>query len=261
MRVQIASDLHHEFSRAGHLGSEGIPVADGVDVLVLAGDIHAGARAFDLYRNYPVPIVYVHGNHELYGAEMFSLVHQLRSNANVAAVNFLERDEVVIDGVRFLGTCLWTDYCLRPVWKRVAMSEADMSMTDHRVIRYAGARAFSSHDAETEHLKARDWLEKKLDTHFDGKTVVVTHHAPHPRSIPSEYVDDILSAAFASDLTPLVEQADVWIHGHVHRSADYRVGKCRVICNPRGYPGRHSKNPVPVAFENPSFDPALVIDI
>lgn len=262
MRIQIASDLHHEFVQPGAPGSAALDLAGGVDVLVLAGDIHARTQILGLYGAYPVPVLYVHGNHELYGAEHFSLLHQLRANADLTSLRFLERDEFALDGVRFLGCCLWTDYRLRPEWKAAAMREAEMSMNDHKLIRYHAAHTFSPRDAETEHKKSRAWLEDRLTTRFDGRTVVVTHHAPHPNSIPPEYTDDVLSASFASNLTPLVEMADVWIHGHVHRSADYNVGNCRVICNPRGYPRRHSTRPeAPAAFENPDFDPALVIDI
>jgi len=27
----------------------------------------------------------------------------------------------------------------------------------------------------------------------------------------------------------------LWLHGHVHRTADYNVNGTRVMCNPRGY--------------------------
>ncbi len=46
MRLQIASDLHHEFIAPGRPGSEPIALADGVDVLVLAAiSIHTRMRA------------------------------------------------------------------------------------------------------------------------------------------------------------------------------------------------------------------------
>jgi hypothetical protein len=39
-------------------------------------------------------------------------------------------------------------------------------------------------------------------------------------------------------------------HGHIHDSADYRVGATRVIANPHGY-GR----------ENAKFDPTFIIEV
>lgn len=103
MQVQIASDLHHEFARKGEPGSEALPLADGVDMLVLAGDIHSRAQTIGLYGKRPVPVLYVHGNYEMYATEYFALQHQLRTKASGTSLHFLERDEFVVDGVRFLG--------------------------------------------------------------------------------------------------------------------------------------------------------------
>ena len=47
----------------------------------------------------------------------------------------------------------------------------------------------------------------------------------------------------------------LWIHGHTHTSADYAKGRCRVLCNPRGY--RHSDG----SFENGAFMHSLVVDL
>jgi hypothetical protein len=33
----------------------------------------------------------------------------------------------------------------------------------------------------------------------------------------------------------LQHQPRLWIHGHTHESFDYKIGKTRVVCNPRGY--------------------------
>jgi hypothetical protein len=72
----------------------------------------------------------------------------------------------------------------------------------------------------------------------------------------------MLNAAFASNLTALVEKADLWIHGHMHCSSDYLVGGCRVICDPRGYPmPTLSGNPNDPGFENRDFDSQLTIDV
>jgi Icc-related predicted phosphoesterase len=72
--------------------------------------------------------------------------------------------------------------------------------------------------------------------------------------VPEDFRDDPVCAAYASDLDAFIEQAQpqLWVHGHIHSSRDYRVGRTRVVCNPRGY----------VPFEpNAGFDPALVIEL
>lgn len=98
---------------------------------------------------------------------------------------------------------------------------------------------------------------------FDGRTVVVTHHAPHPDSVHPRFAGNLLNPAFASDLSALMGPADLWIHGHVHDSFDYQVNGTRVIANPRGYAlNRQSvQSPEQLEWENPLFDPRLVIEI
>lgn len=43
----------------------------------------------------------------------------------------------------------------------------------------------------------------------------------------------------------------------MRRTFDYMLGKCRVLCNPRGYP----INRITGEYENPQFDPQLIIDV
>jgi Icc-related predicted phosphoesterase len=87
--------------------------------------------------------------------------------------------------------------------------------------------------------------------------VVVSHHAPSPRSVAPRYGADLVSAAFASDLESLIEhyEPDLWIHGHTHDSFDYQLGRTRVVCNPRGYVSSQGN------LENSRFDPELIIEI
>lgn len=107
------------------------------------------------------------------------------------------------------------------------------------------------------HQTHRDWLSGKLNERFDGPTVVVTHHAPHRGSLSALYASDWVSGAFVSELPDQFFEVPVlWVHGHTHISFDYKVGNCRVLCNPRGYMiGRNKATP-----ENDQFDPALVIE-
>jgi Icc-related predicted phosphoesterase len=101
------------------------------------------------------------------------------------------------------------------------------------------------------HRDSRRFIDAALKS-VPGPTVVVTHHLPHPRSIPGRFKGDLLNAAYASDLSDLIEQGQpvLWAHGHTHDSSNYRVGSTRIVCNPKGYDN-----------ENKSFDPALIVEI
>lgn len=245
MKLHILSDLHLEFDR----DQPWQPVRDlDFDVLVLAGDICVHTHGLDwAIRNYPdKPVIYVIGNHEYYGAELHGLHREIMARAASARsegfdVHVLDNEAIEIGGERFLGSTLWTDYQLfgRGSEMGFAMNEARRYMNDHTVIRCAPLPHFTPAQALDLHILARSWLTHELNKPFAGKTVVVTHHLPSRRSVAPRFAHQVLSAAFASDLDRLVEQADLWIHGHTHDNFDYRLGKCRVVCNPRGYPGEN----------------------
>lgn len=261
MKIQIASDLHLEFLEHQFPGYRVIEPAPNADVLVLAGDIHQHAKALAIFADWPVPVLYVTGNHEAYGAHLSGLLDNLRIDCQGTRVTVLERREVELMGVRFLGTTLWTDYNLTGSPKK-AMDCAGSCLNDHRLIQTSQG-IFTPEDALARHRVDRAWLAACLNAPFDGKTVVVTHHGPHRDSVHPRYQGDLLNGAFNSHLPELVEQADLWIHGHVHDSHDYQVGKCRVVVNPRGYAldRRYAENVSHLRWENPAFNPSLVIEV
>lgn len=261
MKIQIASDLHLEFLEKRFPHYRVLEPAD-ADVLVIAGDIHRTTEAVRAFADWPVPVIYVHGNHEAYYGQYSELVTNMRAASEGSQVRYLENDELVLHGVRFLGCCLWTDYCLYDSNPLAAMAEAEDKLMDHRVI-LAGDGYFSPQDALAIHRESRAWLESRLAQAFDGPTVVVTHHAPHPGSIHPRFDASTLNAAFISDLTPLLEKADLWIHGHVHDGVDYEISGTRIIANPRGYPLNRlaAQLPEQLEWENPRFDPQLVVDV
>ena len=251
MNIQIASDLHLEFHKTQPAGYSGIEVVPGADVLILAGDIALGTHAVSVFKDWPVPVLYVAGNHEYYGSDIVKVNKELRNQCADTQIHFLERDAFVIGGVRFLGTTLWTDYLLygRDHQAR-AMSEAQDYLNDHSSIRLKGKR-FEPKDALFRFVRSKEWLTEQLSLPFDGPTVVITHHGPHWESVHPKYRTgtSLLTAAFVSDMTALMGKASLWVHGHVHDSFNYEVDGTRVVANPRGYPNRRTG-----AFENTEFD-------
>ncbi len=176
--------------------------------------------------------------------------------ARIYGVHVLNHGEVVIDGVRFLGATLWTDFKLfGDDMKRHAYTEALNGLRDFRVIDY-GDKTFMPQDSARFNAADVKWLEGKLKGEkFDGPTVVVTHHLPSKRSIAERYSDQLLSACFASNLDHLFGFSKLWIHGHTHDSFDYEVDSTRVVCNLRGYCEAGE------APENPDFNPGFVVEI
>lgn len=64
MRIQLASDLHLEPLTDRFPGERVVAPAPDADLLVLAGDIANGLDGVRLFADWPVPVLYVMGNHE-----------------------------------------------------------------------------------------------------------------------------------------------------------------------------------------------------
>jgi Icc-related predicted phosphoesterase len=256
MRIQILSDLHVD---AG--GIHRPQLAAGVDVLVVAGDVCAGVESgFQVLRHHvpaATPIVMVLGNHEFYGFGYAKELARARKLAPAHNIHLLENDTAEIGGVRFGGASLWTDYDLfGPENREDCMRTAAMGLNDHRLIGIttggSSDRRFQPLDALALHQQSRTFLDQALAIPHAGPTVVVTHHAPHENSVAAQYRNSLLTGAFVSDLSELLEahQPKLWVHGHTHTSFDYHVGTTRIICNPAGY-----------GAENPAFNPTLVVEV
>lgn len=256
MRLRVFSDLHLEFAPFS-------PPAIDADAIVLAGDIGEGLDGLDWAREqFPNDeILYVAGNHEFYGERLPDAISALAMRAKVLGIRFLENDATVIGGVRFLGATLWTDYAIYASTEAevgIAMFKARRRMNDYRHIRF-GVKRKKGRDRVLPgqllnmHRESRAWLAAQLATPFPGRTVVITHHAPDRRSVPPEFQEDPLTPCYASRIPELgCAPIDLWIHGHIHDSMDYKIGRTRVLANPRGYKPPH---------DNPGFDPQLVVEL
>lgn len=268
MRIRILSDLHLEFS-AWHPPFE--PPETGADVVVLAGDIDNGTRAIDwAEQTFPGrPVLYVPGNHEYYDGEISAVASALRARAASSPnVRLLDNDELVLGEVRFLGTTLWTDFELfGRESSRPAITESLKYVVDFRAIRHGPVGRLTPEQTIVFHRAATAFLKDRLAAPFGGKTVVITHHAPHPGSVHSRWERNLTSAAFVSDLTSLLGKPRLWFHGHTHDSFDFEVNGTRIVANPMGYrtsnwrQSRDNRAPAWVTYENARFDPALVIEI
>jgi hypothetical protein len=171
------------------------------------------------------------------------MTEKLREACAGTNVRFLENGAAEIGGVRFLGCTLWTDFELFGAERRpAAMAAAREGMMDYRHIRVSPRfRRLRPEDTAGLHRESAAWLAGELAKGDAKKTVVVTHHAPHASCLDPAFRGELLSAAYASDLSELLGMgAALWVHGHNHRSEDRVVGGAggtRVVSNQRGYPG------------------------
>lgn len=243
-RVLVMADLHLDMWHARRLD----PLADvdltGLDALLIAGDL--SNKAYVRWR--PLleqirdrmdggRILVGPGNHEPYQGDI-DREDKLQEAAEAAGAEFIQKSDIRINGKRFLFCTLWTDMELGGNGYLNRLRLAD-KMNDFRKIRIAseGYRRLSPAHACALHADHRGWLEAQLKTPFEGDTVVVTHHAPHQYSLKDcgsgEY-----DAAYASDLSGIMldHAPALWLHGHTHHPADYRIGDTRVLGVSLGYP-------------------------
>jgi predicted phosphodiesterase len=273
MRLQLASDLHLERDPRFLL-----PAAPGADTLVLAGDIgsyQAGSRLseaddFGLARFAPgaagVPwqrVLYVPGNHEYDGFEFDQAHARLRATCERLGITWLEREVLVIEGVRFIGTTLWTDFEALARGQGTMTQQMQALEKAYRAANFYLRRFTATRDGEPMlaeqwrevALECQQWLRAALLEPFAGTTVVVTHYAPSLRSADPRYGLTPGTAGFCNALDDLLDHADLWLHGHLHCASDYRGGRgerCHVVANPLGYASKG---------EQEDFRPGLVIEL
>lgn len=255
MKLWIFSDLHLEFGSRFDVD----PPAD-ADVALCAGDVLTkgvvpSLRWLGERLSHRIPVVFVGGNHEYYNGSILEGVADAKAAvSDYPNLHYLENAQVEIDGITFVGGTLWTDFHLFGFKPEVAMSYAAHDMNDFKKIKFSKTPyvKFKPMHAYRKHVETRDFIASELRTRRGQKVVVVTHHAPSPRSIADGFRTDPISASYASDMEELIFETGpaLWVHGHVHHRNDYMLDICRVVSNPRGYPGEYSE-----------FDPAFTVEI
>ena len=240
MRIQVLSDLHLEFGGAGVP-----PLAPDAEVVVMAGDLAPAKRrparlAARVWKD-AAHILYVPGNHEYYGSQIANAQHMLALDCADCGVTLLDTAAVTIGHVRFIGATLWTDFLLEGGPRELDVHHAvGEGLNDFcGSIRGASWRNFTTWEAAHRHARDRAFIEAGLVEAGDAglEAVVVTHHAPSPRSIHPRFAGDPLNPGFASNLEAVIRrfQPALWVHGHVHDAVDFTIGRTRVLANPRGY--------------------------
>jgi predicted phosphodiesterase len=250
VRLHLLSDLHLERDAFDQ------PPAD-ADAVILAGDIGRGTDGVRWAREWAGdrPVLMVAGNHEFYGHTMPGLIEELRRAADGSDIHVMENDVIVLDGIRFLGCTLWSDFAFDgPERRERSMALCQRMVNDYKHISWEpDDRVLVPADTLALHIASRRWLTEQLGQPHDGPTVVITHHVPLIRSRPPEGPLSGLAGAFVSDLTPLIgaERMALWVYGHTHVAADLQRDGTHLLSNPRGYPGERVDG----------FDPGCVVTV
>jgi len=188
VKLQLLSDLHLETE-----AFEPQPLP-GADLLVLAGDIDASWAGFERFAHWPVPVLYVAGNHEFDGRDLDDAWPALRARAESLGWTLLERNSTVLTDcrgqrIRFVGTIRWCDFDLFGAERqKSAMRAAAYFMQLMQATRQG--KPFDVSGVREEALACRAWLADELRQPARGrwdKTVVITHFGPSLRSADPRY--------------------------------------------------------------------------
>ncbi|WP_066337871.1 metallophosphoesterase [Azohydromonas lata] len=258
MRLQLLSDLHLETE------SFTPQPAPGAELLVLAGDLDSRWKGLELFAHWPVPVIFVAGNHEFDRRDMDEAWTGLRARCAELGFTLLERERLVwtaADGrrVRFVGTVRWSDFEVFGASQRTKAQRAGGYFARVQQSTRGGA-VFDAAAVREEGLLCRQWLEQELAEPAEGRwdaTVVVTHFAPSLRSADPRYGRQASTASFCNADDDLFPGVDLWLHGHVHLRHDYVVehpdGRhTRVVSQARGTANKG---------EPDGFDPLRLIEL
>jgi Icc-related predicted phosphoesterase len=269
MKVAICSDLHLEFGDLFFTNDQNI------DVLILSGDICVAkdigrpdpdnfmegaksSRIVDFFKrcSFQFPhVIYIMGNHEHYHgdvAKSASIIRSMLESNALSNVHFLDKEFIDIDGVRFIGGTLWTDFngenemTMNHVTRRMndfQICENSNEMVNYRTFENDKAKfhkrpaTWSPRSALVEHKAMKKFIEDNYDS--TKINVVCTHHAPSKGSEHPRYAHDtLMNGAYNSNLDEFIMERPMiklWTHGHTHEDFDYMIVSTRVVCNPRGY--------------------------
>jgi len=273
LKIQLLSDLHLEthphFVPRPAAGADVLVLAGDIgsyqtgSMLLDQHDNDFGLARFSPLHGWPTPVLFVPGNHEYDNMDWDEAHQRLQATCARLQITWLDRQVLTLHGVRFVGSTLWSDFdALGPLAGQtvpdplVDKIPAHFSHPNSPYTRQLKARdkAFRAADfylrktgtTRDGHpflsaamrelaLESQDWLKAQLATPFEGPTVVVTHFAPSVLSADPRYGRTPGTAGFCNALDPLLAQAQLWLHGHLHCPMDYTHQGCRVVANPLGY--------------------------
>lgn len=228
------SDLHADST---HYSLPEVPEC--VDVIVIAGDIADGHERTLAWLNAQaaptgLPILFVLGNHEIYGHDFHEDREDDYQKAGATLLH-ARRPSICVGNLRFVGSVLWTNFAIAGDIA-ASMSWFNNAMPDARDIDL-GMRRLRARDVAAQHLVELSAIESALAEPFDGLTVVITHHGPHRQSLKNPDAPQVSDGSYVSDMTHLIERYRPrwWIHGHTHDFRRYQIGSTEIVCNPLGY--------------------------
>ena len=237
MKVQVYSDLHIEYEESDHVDvSNYIEKRDGVDIVILAGDI-GNLYRYEQLKNFLVDVskmytytFFVPGNHEFYMRKtlpiksykaLYNDLHKLEKD--IPRLIILNNDSYLVDNKYCLiGSTLWSyinDSQIFPFYrvKIYGFNKYIYNKYNHNNYMYIMNIL--------QLCKQKGWIP-----------IVITHYPPSFKCIQTRRQRDECRYLYANDFDHIITQFQppVWIAGHTHENFDIKIQNTRIISNQKG---------------------------
>jgi predicted phosphodiesterase len=260
VEFQLISDIHVEFPKVRDF-LPALSLEPKAPYLALLGDIGYPVKPnyqellLEMAGKFKTVFVLA-GNHEYYKAEYYSTKQKIKE---ICALRdnliFMDKTSLLVDGVRVLGTTLWSYV---PPEKVLAVANG---LNDYHQIYVKDPKTGESEllcvEQSVEWFQDElQWLKEQIAlAKQNGERVAVfTHHAPLVRGTSHPRFDNSpINSGFSSDLEAMMgDPIDLWCFGHTHYSSDQVVKGTRVVSNQVGYIAMQEKS---------GFNPGMVVSV
>jgi len=257
MKVRILSDLHLDVNE-----KHPFELKDKETFTILCGDISGNPKiTTEWIRNNVHHGVFVSGNHLVYNHEG-KTIDELREDMYKADTGDCTYLDCMVQGCPIyrkldektviIGSTMYTDFTLGARKQDGSISDSavtrNMYNSECRMNDYRWGRVRV--DAmKTRHLNAKD-VEAGFRNFFprlkiaaeeifkDKNIIVVTHYCPSIKCISRDYLESDVNASYVVPLDDFIKKHPnirLWCCGHVHHQDVLKVGRCKIVMNPRGY--------------------------
>lgn len=266
MRFYFVSDIYAEGASEKH------PIVrkpdKNIDAILVAGNVRSGEDLgiflLQMFEEFPeTPVIYVAGEHEHFQSNITvcELVEKFKTESAIIRNSigkhffFLENSSVTmsIDGemVKFVGSTLWSGFGRNSKHNDALIARARDSLDifdaclgmgnknypSSMTMDFANPRPLVPEDVILFNALAHQYLENELSEKFEGRVVVITAYPPLLRSLNKENIGDGDKKFYYSDCEYLLDKhVDLWIHGNVMHSLEYKVKNTIIASNPHGNP-------------------------
>lgn len=222
VKIILIDDIHlegREVNEHIHFAQEintlinNIKQTNHIPILVLAGDIGEGINGVHWASQFSCDIVYICGNHEYWNQDYNETNINIELFVNKTENNhikFLNNKSIILHGIRFIGTTLWTSigdylpwydknhiikyYPAMGDFRKTTVNEWYNNTTNinrlknyllksgiekEKILDLINKKNFNPLFEKEENNRATEFLINELSKKYDGKTIVVTHHLPN----------------------------------------------------------------------------------